>query len=209
MEHNHILTEHSVFRLAAVNYHWTFIVSSSMVFSCPNRDTFCFENVDHRVVAVVLNNLICALSNLSLSVELEAAAKHDNLALVLDCWVALSPLNHLLWVEWHFLPRDGITHNLCSRYILNRLVVHSANHEHRLSTLGYCCALAGWRHPCFACRLSSDFYSEAFSLLHSLHVTLNASRQLFCELVSGNVFRWVGSEGSTGFIVWTFRLDKQ
>jgi hypothetical protein len=82
MEHNHFFLHHSVLGLTTVNDHRAFVVNSGVILSDTDRYAFCFENVDCEVVAIVLHDLICALSNLTLPIEHKATAEYHNFTLV-------------------------------------------------------------------------------------------------------------------------------
>lgn len=166
------MADHPVFRLTAVNDHRAFIVYSRVVFPHTNRDTFSLKNVDCWVVAVVLDHLVSALSDLALSVEHKATAEHNYLALVMDSWVALSALNNLLRTELCLLPVYWVAHYLSSSYVLDGLVIHAANHVHRSTHLGDRGTLTWWRYPGLTEWLSSHLGSETFPLLHSLDIAL-------------------------------------
>lgn len=179
VEYDHILTHHSVFWLATINYHRTLVVHCWMIFSYADWYAFCFQNVDRLAIAVILHYLVCTFSYLPLSVEHEAATEHNDLALVLDGWMTLSALNNLLGTEGSLFPGNWIAHYLCFRYVFYWLIIHSSNHVHRLSDLSESRAFTRWRHPRLANWLSSYFSSETLSLLHSLNVALKTSCKFF------------------------------
>jgi hypothetical protein len=147
MKNNHIVTNHSVFGLTAKNNHGTLIINSGVVFANANRDALCFQDIYSQVVTIVLNNLVSALPHLSLSVKHETTTKNDYFALIMNCRVALSALNHFLRVELHFFPVDCIAHNLSTCYFFDRLIIHSSNHIHSLTNLSYSSTFTRRRNP--------------------------------------------------------------
>ena len=180
MKDDHVLTHHSVFWLTPVDDHRSFVGYGWVVLSHTNRNSFGLKNVYGQTIAVVLNNLVSALPNLPFPIEHEAATEHHDLALVLNSRVTLAALNNLLRTENNLLPGNWITHDLCSRYFFDWLIVHSANHIHWLANLSDSSTLTRWGNPRLPARLNSHFSSESLSLLHPLYVALQPSSKFLC-----------------------------
>lgn len=180
MKNDHVLTHHSIFWLTTINYHWSFVVDCRMIFSNTNWNSFCFENVDGEIVAIVLYYLIRALPDLPLPIEHKTSSEHHNLTLILDSRMALTSLNNLLWTKRDFLPGNRISHNLRFWNFFDRLIVHPTNHVHWLSNLCYSRTLTRWRNPRLTAWLYPHFSPKSFSFLHSLNVALKTASKFFC-----------------------------
>ena len=76
MENNHVLRNHAVFSLAAIYKHAAFVANGRVVLSGSDADTLWLANFDGSLLKIVLENLVCALSNLSFTIELEATSKN-------------------------------------------------------------------------------------------------------------------------------------
>lgn len=179
MVHNHVLTEHTIFRLTPIDYHRPFISYSTMILSCTNRNTFSLQNIDRSLINVVFYYLICAFSYLTLSIEHKTTSKNKKFALILNRRVALTTLDILLRCEANFFPWYWIAHNLRTSNIFDWFIVHSSYHVEWVTALSYCCTLTRRRNPSFTCWLNTDFCSETFALLHALNITLKTSGKFF------------------------------
>lgn len=151
-----------------------------MILSGANWYSFSLQNIYSAIINVIFYYLICALSNLTLSIKHKTSSKNKKFSLIMNRWMALTSLDILLRCETNFFPWNGITHNLRTSNIFDRFIIHSTNHVKRISALSYCSTLTGWGYPSFPCRLDSNFSTETFTLLHALNVALKTS----CKFLS-------------------------
>lgn len=147
MEHYHLLGDHSVLRLPTIDNHRPLVSNGCVVLTRANANTFGLEDIDRLIDHIVLEDLVCALANLSLPIKLEAAPKHIDLILVRNCSVALAALNHFLRTKVHFFPQDNVALNLTFDDLLDGLTVHASNHVGMVSNRSYGGRLTRGRHP--------------------------------------------------------------
>jgi len=147
VEHYHLLGDHSVLRLPTIDNHRPLVSNGCVVLTRANANTFGLEDIDRLIDHIVLEDLVCALANLSLPIKLEAASKHIDLILVRNCSVALAALNHFLRTKVHFFPQDNVALNLTFDDLLDGLTVHASNHVGMVSNRSYGGRLTRGRHP--------------------------------------------------------------
>jgi len=121
--------------------------------------------------------------------------------------VALAALNYLLGGEVDLFPVDLIAHDASSHDFFDRLTAHAADHIARVTAGCQSRRFSWWGDPLLAALLHAHFSSEAFALLHTLHKGLDASSELLCELVAGNIICWVSSECTTSIVFGLLRLN--
>jgi len=178
VEHYHLLGDHSVLRLPTIDNHRPLVSNGCVVLTRANANTFGLEDIDRLIDHIVLEDLVCALANLSLPIKLEAAPKHIDLILVRNCSVALAALNHFLRTKVHFFPQDNVALNLPFDDLLDGLTVHASNHVGMVSNRSYGGRLTRGRHPWLTLDLHSHLSSKSLTFLHTLDEGLNASGQL-------------------------------
>lgn len=96
VEHDHVLAHHTVLCLATVDDHGALVGDRTVILARANRNTFALEHLDRASCQVILEDLVGALTNHALAIELEAASEDKKLVLVLDRAVALATLDLLL-----------------------------------------------------------------------------------------------------------------
>jgi hypothetical protein len=147
VEHYHLLGDHSVLRLPAIDNHRPLVSNSCVVLTRANAHTFGLEDIDRLIDHIVLEDLVSALANLSLPIKLEAASEHIDLVLVRNCSVALAALNHFLRTKVHLFPQDNVALYLPFDYLFDGLTVHAPNHVGMVSNRSYGGRLTRWRNP--------------------------------------------------------------
>lgn len=128
MENNHVLCNHAVFSLAAINKHASFVANGRVVLSGSDADTLRLANFDGSLLKIVLENLVRALSNLSFTIELEATSKNVQFIVVRNRCVALTALYQLLGRKRSSLPNYLVSHYSALDDFFNRLLIHATNH---------------------------------------------------------------------------------
>jgi len=128
VEHNHVLSNHAVLGLAAVDNHATLIANGGVIFARSDAHTFGLANLDGALLEVILKHLVCALSDLSFAVELEAAPENVQLVVVSDGTVALASLYKFLGRERRSFPDHLFAHDSALDDFPNRFTIHAANH---------------------------------------------------------------------------------
>lgn len=80
----HVLRHHTVFCLASIDDHARSVDHSGVILTRADRDSFRFDDLDGFVSKIKLKDLVGTLSDLSLTVELEAATEHIQRVFVAD-----------------------------------------------------------------------------------------------------------------------------
>ena len=129
------------------------------------------------LISVELEELVGAFANLSLLIELKAAAESVNLVVVSYWGVTLTSLKHLRARIGDPLPLDIVANDLGNDYLLTYVMIKTTNEVHIVT---YC--RQGWTLtrcwlPFIVARLL-DVDSKAFTLLHSLNIGLKAADEL-------------------------------
>ena len=99
-----------------------------MVLAGADADTLWFAHFDGSLLEIVLENLVCALSNLSFPIELEAASENVQFVVVWDRCVALTALDQLLGREWSSFPNHLVTHHSALNDFFYGFLIHAADH---------------------------------------------------------------------------------
>lgn len=209
VEHQHVLAHHSVLSLTSVHDHWALIHDGWVILSRADWNSFGLHDLDVALLKIILQNLVGALAQLSLTVELEASAENIQFLIVTDRCVALAALNLLLWREIHFFPLDIVTHNSSFYDLLDWLLVHASNHVATIPGWGHSSRLTWWWDPLLTWRLDMDLSPEPFSFLHPLDEWLNTSCKFLSQFISGDVVSWCRYEGTSCIILLNFRLNIQ
>ena len=172
-----------------------------MVLALRHSDTLRVQQAHHIVASVVHEQLVDALTHLSLPVVHEAAAEGYYLAAVDDCCVAATALNSILIVRpiidvaplSETIVRARAGHNTDRCYLLVRVVVLSTD-EVDLRAYRHKARVLSWRRQPILQLNMRQLSEEALALLHALHVRLEAARQPLRELVARDIVRRLRSE---------------
>lgn len=172
MEHNHVLSDHPIFRLPSIDDHASLVSHRTVVFASPDACAFSLNNADEFLFQVELKHLVCALPHLSLCIIHKAPAKDIKLILVKDSAMALPSLDDLLGFELGVGPVHRVGHDARLHDFFNRLISHATDHIQGAIVVSQRCALSWRRRPPFAFRLDANMNSKTLTLLHALDVRL-------------------------------------
>lgn len=186
-----------------------------MIFPWNNVKPFGFHDWVFFVDGVINGYLICAFSNLSLSVKHEASSEWVNFTIIRTRSVTLSSLDLLNTVVLDILPFglsvfDIVAHEtsqieLC--YLSVGIEVETSKQICPIVNTSQSCTFPWSRLPVENWHFYNG-YIKAFPLLHSLNVGLETPCQFFNELVSGDIISWLSDEKFRSFIILvTWRLN--
>ena len=133
VQDEHLVEELPRFGLAPADYHAFIEYCGAVVLTSSSRKASCFQLTDGSAVGVELQQLIRALSSLSLGIEHEAAAEDVNFAIKSACCMTLATLHRLRARIRNSLPNDRTSVYFSGYYILACVEIETANHEHGVS----------------------------------------------------------------------------
>ena len=180
-----------------------------MIFSWQNIDALGFQYVVSLFNGVVNRNLICAFTDLSFSVEHEAAAECVDFIIEGARGVRLSTLDALLRIVVNVFPLwfvvfDVIRFETSNSDLSNFFVCIVIETTKKISSMvdsGKWCTFSWSWLPIINWHFD-DGYIETFSLLHSLDVSLETSSQFFNEFVSRDVIGRLSNEKFWAIIIF-------
>ena len=128
MENDHLVVEHAALALASIDDHALLVHGRAVVLPWASSEARSLRGVHRPFINVELEQLIGALTDLTLLVEHEAATEGVDLVLVVDGCVALTALDHLGAGVGDALPVDAVSDNPGSNDLLAGVEIQATDH---------------------------------------------------------------------------------